>query len=726
MICRVAISVLMLGSLAFLSGCAGNLSAGHAYCSDGGNWNCIASAPVFSDRTASVAGMVQQTNDPVAREFDRRHKTAVAADRRQRIEKLNGIDENGRSPDEALARDDLRQYRLVSDAGATMTGGRLPALKKAPNPPKSRYYERRWRLARQTLYIGGEPEPERSKLMRFPDLQAVRSEIAFRSIVDQPLTVAGACNGPVRLYNFNNSREIADGRRFSFVVPPGERNRNARRIAPGLQTDRCEVEIRSRAGALRNRISIVRDNADAPEYAGTDGRFDLCTMPAGEGLSKLERVFYSDRWLSQTCVMPSVNIRLLPDAREGYNAKVYALLGSHLPDSFFDAGDPMAPLDFSGAPDLLMIYASYLDIKADFSGRVFERLLRYHAARGTPIRIMVTQVLERKKDRKLLETLAADYPNVQLQEFTWRPSRGSAYDERLSEFHKTHHIKLLATLSRKKGQSRIILGGRNVHDGFLYKKPLDLSRYPDLHTYAGTNGLSLNYYSNYRDFDIEIVDEQTVRTVASHFSTIWNRDTETNVSTPFSVDRVGGKPHYGFRHFISVPYSDAKALEHYYVELFDAAEQSIEIVNPYLNPTPALQAAIARAIARGVKITIISRINLKGDLGGKLLTELNEMFVEKYADRIKMFEYQEPDVVLHSKLMMIDRKVSIISSVNLNNRSFVHDSENGIIIYDPAVYRRIKAVFEDYRASAIPLDSDVDIPLRYRLLLSIYLLRDAL
>ena len=93
------------------------------------------------------------------------------------------------------------------------------------------------------------------------------------------------------------------------------------------------------------------------------------------------------------------------------------------------------------------------------------------------------------------------------------------------------------------------------------------------------------------------------------------------------------------------------------MELIDAAEKSIEIVNPYLNPPPAIEAAFARALLqRGVKITIIARINLRGDLGGQFLTELNELFVEKYADRMVMYEYLEPDVVLHSKFFMIDEK----------------------------------------------------------------------
>src|SRR5690606_18009699 len=148
-------------------------------------------------------------------------------------------------------------------------------------------------------------------------------------------------------------------------------------------------------------------------------------------------------------------------------------------------------------------------------------------------------------------------------------------------------------------------------------------------------GLTLNYYSNYRDFDVELRDERTVRALAAHLSTIWNSDAGSYVVQPYSVQgRSGPARRLGLRHFISVPYVDGGALERYYVDLIDAAERSIELVNPYLNPTPAIDAALRRAVERGVRITIVARINLHGDLGGTILTELNRLFVEKHADRI--------------------------------------------------------------------------------------------
>src|SRR5690606_14957738 len=168
-----------------------------------------------------------------------------------------------------------------------------------------------------------------------------------------------------------------------------------------------------------------------------------------------------------------------------------------------------------------------------------ERLLRHHAARGTKVRIMVTKVLERDKDRALLEQLAADYPNVQLQLFSWNPAGGAPAGEQASRFYKTHHVKMLATLGPNPAHSRAIIGGRNIHDGFLFHEPVDLTRYPNLHQYGRTDGLSLNYYSNWHDFELSVSRPETVRILAAHLATLWHRDADTDLSRPFSVP---GKP----------------------------------------------------------------------------------------------------------------------------------------------------------------------------------------
>jgi putative cardiolipin synthase len=356
-----------------------------------------------------------------------------------------------------------------------------------------------------------------------------------------------------------------------------------------------------------------------------------------------------------------------------------------------------------------------------------ERLIRFHAARGTKVRITVAAVLEREKDRTLLRALAADFPNVQLQEFTWDPAAGAPTGEQISRFHKAHHVKMLATLAEDPRRSRAIIGGRNIHDGFLFPEPVDLQRYPELHQDDATTGL-FDYYSNWSDLDIEVARPEAVRVLVAHSGTLWHRDGRTGLSRPFSIAgkrTAGPQPGTTARSFISQPYADGRALESYYVELIDAAAETIEIVNPYLNLTQRLSDAFGRAIDRGVAITLVTGLEFRGDFGGRFLTELNELFVEKYARRIAIRVLRTPEVVPHAKILMIDGRFVSVSSVNFNNRSFIHDRENGIAVLEPAFYARMKPVFDYYVAHSQPVDPDVHVPLFYRLLFSTQHFREA-
>lgn len=53
---------------------------------------------------------------------------------------------------------------------------------------------------------------------------------------------------------------------------------------------------------------------------------------------------------------------------------------------------------------------------------------------------------------------------------------------------------------------------------------------------------------------------------------------------------------------------------------------------------------------------------------------MNQEFVERFGGRLSIFDFKTPGVLLHSKILMVDRRLVILSSVKLNNRSFIHDN----------------------------------------------------
>ncbi len=715
---RVAAALTLL----VLSGCTHSLDVLNSCADTGGDFSCVT-----EERTASGYAPAADAGgmDAVGREYERQFIALLAHSRLNAMEQAVGIGIRGKTHNDVLNLGFQQDYRAV-DALAGQLAKPLPALPaSAGGRGDIRHFTRPWRTARHTLYLGkGSADPS-PRTFYFSGLQALKVLIDLEAVEKMPATLAGTCNGTLRVSQ-PSSGDYAAGSTIAVAVG-GSRGKVT--IEPDVALTRCDFVYKTDAGSFSTRLTMLREETSDPALAEIDSRFEICGEPELSRATALERAFWRSRWLSQTCAMNVGSPVLLDDERAGFNAKVKALMGKELPRAAFDQANPEWPLDFSNAPKLSLIYVSYLDLKADFSGRVMERLLRWHAARGTKIRMVTTAILARPKDKALMEQLVADYPNISLQQFEWTPPAGARPEQRLYNLYRTHHVKMLGALSPTPGRSTAIIGGRNIHDGFLFDKPVDLTGYKGLYQYEpGKAGLSLHYYSSYNDFEMAFHDDRVVREMMAQLSTLWHRDTETSVSRPYTLTEKGySGPLTGrMRHFISIPYSDGRALERQYVELLDAARTTIEFVNPYLNLTPDIAAALERAIDRGVKITIVGRIDLKGDLGGTFLTELNEQFVQKYADRIAVYEFKVPDLLLHAKLLLIDGEFVSVSSVNFNNRSFIHDSENGMIALDRGLYRKLKAVFESYRAQAVRLTSDVEIPWIYRTIFRSKLVREAL
>lgn len=674
-------------------------------------------------RFASIATQVAETTTPDAagRAYGKQFAALIARDGHDRLVKANGLGPGRQAAD--LGPKIRTAERTLSDLAEPTTRQDVARLPRTSE--RSGTFGTGWRVARSTLYLAPAGPKSGTAPFAFSGLQARRSEIAVVSVGDRPYRLLLTCDGPMTVDGTTGIATHRAGQTISIANDdPGPGGRQVV-LRPGDRLNKCTAV--ARIGKDSRSFEIVREEKARPDVAALDRRFDVCPLPDASRLTPLQRAFYSGRWLSETCPFAPGGIDILASEEDGFNAKVRALLGRDLPPGFLKAGNPDAPLDYGRAPKLSLIYVSYLDIKADFSGRVMVRLLRHHARRGAVVRIIASDVLTRDKDRDQLERLVADNLNIELRRFRWQPPSGAQPSEALSRFHKVHHVKMLATLSPEPGRSTAILGGRNIHDGFLFPEPVDLSAFPELQHYSRKRGLTLNYYSNWRDIDIAFHSDAVVRTLAAHMSTLWNDDARTSMLRPFSVPAQGGKAAEGpvARHFISVPYADDRALETYYVQVIDAAQRSIEIMNPYLNLTPAIEAALRRALDRGVAVTVIGRVHMDGDLGGAVLTALNGEFVNAHADRIAIYDYKDPKFLLHGKLLMVDDTLTVLSSVNLNNRSFIHDSENGVAVMDPGFYQRMKAVFEDYKRASVRLDS-AKVSAFWKLLLKIRTLREAM
>jgi phosphatidylserine/phosphatidylglycerophosphate/cardiolipin synthase-like enzyme len=322
------------------------------------------------------------------------------------------------------------------------------------------------------------------------------------------------------------------------------------------------------------------------------------------------------------------------------------------------------------------------------------RLLKFHAERGTPVHLITTGYMMLDKDKTLLYNLSKN-GNIRLQEFTYYDpkhnlSRPLRY---IDNKFRDMHIKLLITLADEAKYNAVVLGGRNIHDGFLFRTKPDYSRYPELVQY-GTD----DDFVHWNDFELKITSKEMAKVTAAHLMRFWNRDTMTEwLSDIYASGAEKSQKAEGaqFRHFISLPYNDGKALEQLYVSLIDNAKSKILISSPYLRPTEKIMEALKRAAARKVDITIQTRVSLEGDTQAWLYEEVNKESINALYDRVKIYEWKQ-NSILHSKFILVDGEIAFLGSVNLSRRSFVQDVENGYVIKDKNFVQKMENIFHSY------------------------------
>ena len=144
----------------------------------------------------------------------------------------------------------------------------------------------------------------------------------------------------------------------------------------------------------------------------------------------------------------------------------------------------------------------------------------------------------------------------------------------------------------------------------------------------------------------------------------------------------------------SGPDRERNAHRYLLFELIGRARDSIDISSPYLLPHPAIETALAAASIRGVRI----RLHCNGprvagyvlyhaarSRYGRLL-ELGVEIIETIGD------YN------HAKMFIVDGKELLLSSANLDMRSFELNFELGALVVDTSLAEDARRVFEE-RAS---------------------------
>ena len=521
------------------------------------------------------------------------------------------------------------------------------------------------------------------------------SSTGYRQMGDEEKPVMDftvKCDAPFEVKYGLSSKKVMAQKAYKFSLGDKKISNDFRDLLFHPDMKSCDFKFVSSVDHKRKiyGFKMVNESSKLQALDSLMSTTEVCSLKKGTGA-----FFETAEFSNLTCPAKYESITLLPEPEDSLHARVTSLLGQDLPADFIKNGNPFAELDFSKAPKFDSVLVSYLVFRADFYGTLIGRLLAWHADQGAVVRIMVSDVITLAKDEAMYEKMMARHPNIKIIKYKFDTSeKGGAF---ISEFHRTNHVKLFIAYSKiNPADSFVIVGGRNIHDGFVFKTPVDVSKYPEVVNYVSGD----ESWAYWRDFEMVIRGQEFVESVTRNYLNFYHINKKNLVMKLSSVavekDSAAEAEQESLRHYVSIPFKDEPNLNLFYARMIDSAKKKILISSPYFRPVKEIGEAIDRAISRGVDITIITRLDLEGDTADFILGAVNKEGVNRFISKVKVFEYIEPKVILHSKLLMIDEEFSFISSVNLNKRSFYHDLENGVVVNDAKFTQKMGELYKEY------------------------------
>ena len=212
--------------------------------------------------------------------------------------------------------------------------------------------------------------------------------------------------------------------------------------------------------------------------------------------------------------------------------------------------------------------------------------------------------------------------------------------------------------------------------------------------FTGGAGIADKWRGNAEDADhwrdIQIrVEGPAVTPLQTGFAQNWLESTQELISGPLYYPPQTPAGGLSVLTVLSSPVTGASTARILYYLSIASARRSILIANPYFVPDPAALDTLIDAKRRGVDV----RIMVSGEHNDNWLSRRNavRMYGRLLAADIEILEF-EP-TLLHHKTMVVDDVWVTIGTANFDSRSFAHNEESNVCVYDTALAAELTAIF---------------------------------
>jgi cardiolipin synthase A/B len=212
--------------------------------------------------------------------------------------------------------------------------------------------------------------------------------------------------------------------------------------------------------------------------------------------------------------------------------------------------------------------------------------------------------------------------------------------------------------------------------------------------FTGGAGIADHWLGNAEDprhwRDIQIrVEGPAVVPLQTGFAQNWLQTTHELISGPLYFPAPVPAGPLNVQTIMSSPEAGASSVRILYYLSIICARRSIFIANPYFIPDQSAIDILIEAKQRGVDVRImVSGINNDNWLARHNSVRLFRRLLEAGID---IHEYNR--TMLHHKTMVVDNIWATVGTTNFDNRSFAHNEETNVCVYDREVARVLRQVF---------------------------------
>ncbi|KVQ08892.1 phospholipase [Burkholderia ubonensis] len=363
----------------------------------------------------------------------------------------------------------------------------------------------------------------------------------------------------------------------------------------------------------------------------------------------------------------------------------------------------------------------------DTTGKLLLGAALYAADRGVRVRMLVDDLNLRDIDRVM--AALNTHPNIEIRVFN--PFGASQRDvmqrtaiffTRIDRFTRRMHNKAMIA-----DNQIAIVGGRNLGDEYFSASPT--LQFRDLDVLAAgpvTHDISASfdaYWASGSSYPLRVLNHQTfdpkeLDAMRDELRAHWRENAEPYNAKPLNATPLAQQIARGELGLVwapaefeaDAPDKVAQPTDGYVsppmrrlAELIRAAQHEFLAFSPYFVPHDAGVKILGDTTARGVRVAILTN-SLAATDAVAVQAGYGPYRVPLLRHGVELYEYKarpgRPRLLgsrsrasLHAKAYVIDRKILVIGSMNLDPRSTHLNTELALVIHSPALAQQVATIF---------------------------------